>query len=90
VNGRMSVTCVRVQYAALARGAAADTLGLDALRKDLLTRATGDVLELGVGTGLNLPGYDMSRLASLTAVVGPARQYSPHHRHACWDKHGNP
>ena len=27
-----------------------------------------DVLELGVGTGLNLPGYDATRVASLTAV----------------------
>lgn len=47
---------------------AADTLGLDATRRDLLARASGDVLELGVGTGLNLPGYDTSKLASLTAV----------------------
>lgn len=47
---------------------ARDTLGLDALRRDLLGRASGEVLELGVGTGLNLPGYDMRRLESLTAV----------------------
>ena len=47
---------------------AADTLGLDATRRDLLARASGDVLELGVGTGLNLPGYDTAKLASLTAV----------------------
>lgn len=47
---------------------AADTLGLDAMRKSVLAKASGEVLELGVGTGLNLPGYDMSRVASLTAV----------------------
>lgn len=47
---------------------AADTLGLDALRKSALARASGEVLELGVGTGLNLPGYDLSKVASLTAV----------------------
>jgi hypothetical protein len=39
---------------------AADTLGLDATRRALLARARGDVLELGVGTGLNLPGYDLA------------------------------
>ena len=47
---------------------AADTLGLDATRRALLAKARGDVLELGVGTGLNLPGYDATRVASLTAV----------------------
>jgi methyltransferase OMS1 len=47
---------------------AADTLGLDATRRALLARARGDVLELGVGTGLNLPGYDAARVTSLTAV----------------------
>jgi ubiquinone/menaquinone biosynthesis C-methylase UbiE len=47
---------------------AADTLGLDATRRALLARARGDVLELGVGTGLNLPGYDAKRVTSLTAV----------------------
>ena len=47
---------------------AADTLGLDATRRALLAKARGDVLELGVGTGLNLPGYDATRVTSLTAV----------------------
>ena len=47
---------------------ATDVLGLDSLRRDLLARASGDVLELGVGTGLNLPGYDASKLSTLTAV----------------------
>lgn len=41
---------------------AGDTLGLDALRKGVLARASGEVLELGVGTGLNLPGYDLSKV----------------------------
>ena len=43
---------------------AADTLGLDATRRALLAKARGDVLELGVGTGLNLPGYDATRVTS--------------------------
>ena len=45
-----------------------DTLGLDATRSGILQIARGDVLELGVGTGLNLPGYDYSKIKSLTAV----------------------
>ena len=50
---------------------AAETLGLEKSRRDLTSRATGDVLELGVGTGLNLPGYDLragGAIRSLTAV----------------------
>ncbi|ACO66170.1 predicted protein, partial [Micromonas commoda] len=45
--------------------------GLEKSRRDLTSRATGDVLELGVGTGLNLPGYDLragGAIRSLTAV----------------------
>ena len=50
---------------------ASETLGLEKSRRDLLARASGDVLELGVGTGLNLPGYDIrpgGAVRSLTAV----------------------
>lgn len=50
---------------------ASETLGLEKSRRDLLARASGDVLELGVGTGLNLPGYDLrpgGAVRSLTAV----------------------
>ena len=50
---------------------ATETLGLEKSRRDLTSRATGDVLELGVGTGLNLPGYDLragGAIRSLTAV----------------------
>jgi ubiquinone/menaquinone biosynthesis C-methylase UbiE len=47
---------------------AGETLGLDKTRRDVLSKAKGTVLELGVGTGLNLSGYDYERVASLTAV----------------------
>lgn len=40
---------------------------LASIRRNLLTHATGRVLEIGIGSGLNLPAYP-SRLKSLTAV----------------------
>ena len=55
-------------YDALDGGAAASALGLDEARAALLQRASGDVLEIGVGTGLNLGLYDWSRIKSLTCV----------------------
>mmetsp|Transcript_36221 Transcript_36221/g.73961 ORF Transcript_36221/g.73961 Transcript_36221/m.73961 type:complete len:276 (-) Transcript_36221:352-1179(-) len=46
------------------------TLDFTALRKSLLSQASGSVLELGVGTGLNLPHYPDERriLTSYDAV----------------------
>eukprot|EP00887_Chlorella_sp_A99_P004799 scaffold4.g4799.t1 len=59
-------------YDALDDGPLARALGFLELRAALLRRARGDVLELGVGTGLNLPAYPWRtqppRLTSLTAV----------------------
>lgn len=44
-------------------------LDFDTLRKNLLSQAKGDVLELGVGTGLNLPHYpENEKITSYTAV----------------------
>ena len=37
-------------------------------RKRWIPRAHGEVLELGVGSGLNLPFYDASRVAKVTGV----------------------
>jgi ubiquinone/menaquinone biosynthesis C-methylase UbiE len=55
-------------YDALDGGGAARALGFPQLRAELLAKASGDVLEVGVGTGLNLPLYRRQQLASLTAV----------------------
>ncbi len=57
-------------YDELDGGAAAESLGFPALRQQLLAQARGDVLETAVGTGLNLPLYDLESgaLASLTAI----------------------
>ena len=43
----------------------AEHKGLRAMRKDLISQCTGDVLEIGAGTGLNVPHYD----AGLTSLV---------------------
>jgi ubiquinone/menaquinone biosynthesis C-methylase UbiE len=55
-------------YDRLDGGAAADALGFGDGRAALLARASGRVLELAVGTGLNLPLYDWSAVSELTAV----------------------
>ena len=55
-------------YDELDGGKAADVLGLDQARTTLFRQAYGSVLEIGVGTGLNLEKYDPSKLESLTLV----------------------
>ena len=55
-------------YDELDGGKAADVLGLDQARTTLFRQARGSVLEIGVGTGLNLEKYDPSMLESLTLV----------------------
>lgn len=53
-------------YDALDGGEAAASLGIDQLRAKAVGLCSGRVLEVGVGTGLNLPLYDASRCS----VVG--------------------
>ena len=55
-------------YDELDGGKAAEILGLDQARSALFGQARGSVLEIGVGTGLNLEKYDASKLESLTLV----------------------
>ncbi|CDF38020.1 unnamed protein product [Chondrus crispus] len=46
----------------------AGVLGFNALRRQLLDRAKGNVLELGVGTGVNLPLYNFQQVCSVTGL----------------------
>jgi methyltransferase OMS1, mitochondrial len=55
-------------YNQLDGGAASDMLGLVQARHALLSKASGRVLEIGVGTGLNLEHYHASLLTSLTLL----------------------
>lgn len=55
-------------YNQLDGGFAADLLGIPAARRAIVSQAQGSVLEIGVGTGLNLPYYDPTRVTSLTCV----------------------
>lgn len=56
------------RYNELDGGVVADTLGIDSLRAAAISRCQGQVLEVGVGTGLNLALYDRSRCSSVTGV----------------------
>lgn len=55
-------------YDNLDGGAIASSLGIDDARRSLLRMARGDVLEIGVGTGLNLASYRFDEIKSLTLV----------------------
>lgn len=43
-------------------------LGLQAIRKELISKARGRVLEIGSGTGLNFPYYDPEQVTNLVAL----------------------
>ena len=55
-------------YNDLDGGSAASMLGINEARNRLLGQAKGHVLELAVGTGLNLDSYNPQQLSSLTLV----------------------
>ncbi|KAK9823816.1 hypothetical protein WJX72_005707 [[Myrmecia] bisecta] len=55
-------------YDRLDSGASAEALGIPDLRQELLAVAYGQVLEVAVGTGLNLPLYDQRRVTSLIGI----------------------
>lgn len=55
-------------YNDLDGGKAADVLGFSGLRKRLANKAAGNVLEVAVGTGLNLPLYKDSQIKAYTGI----------------------
>jgi hypothetical protein len=56
------------RYDQLDGGDASAVLGITEARSKLMRRARGNVLEIGAGTGLNLPYYDVKQITSLTLV----------------------
>jgi len=55
-------------YDDLDGGKASTLLGIDQARASLFSKASGKVLEIGAGTGLNLNKYNPSKLTSLTLL----------------------
>ena len=55
-------------YDVLDGGVASSKLGIDEARMLMVSKAKGDVLEIGVGTGLNLDRYRQEQLGSLTIL----------------------
>lgn len=55
-------------YDALDAGQAASVLGIDEARATLFAKASGKVLEIGAGTGLNLYRYNPTQVTSLTLL----------------------
>lgn len=55
-------------YDALDGGPLADGLGLARMRAEAAALCRGSILEVGVGTGLNLPFYDAQRCDKVTGV----------------------
>jgi methyltransferase OMS1 len=55
-------------YDDLDGGKASTLLGIDQARASLFSKASGRVLEIGAGTGLNLSKYDPSKLKSLVLL----------------------
>jgi methyltransferase OMS1, mitochondrial len=56
------------KYDLLDGGEISIRLGLDEARSQLFHKAKGNVLEIGVGTGLNFAKYDANQIKSLTVV----------------------
>ena len=56
-------------YDELDGGSVASALGIDAARSSLLSRASGHVLEVGVGTGLNANRYNFGGEGGVTALT---------------------
>merc|ERR1711924_412662 len=55
-------------YNELDAGPLAEALGLPGLRRALIARAQGATLEVAVGTGLNLPLYDRTKVTDFEGV----------------------
>ena len=67
-EAQQSYDTYATSYDEINGGIASELLGIDAARKLLIQQARGKVLEVGVGTGLNLKYYDSEQIKSLDLV----------------------
>jgi predicted TPR repeat methyltransferase len=56
------------KYDQLDGGTLAEGLGLEQLRRSMTATAAGRVLEIAVGTGLNLPNYNRAKITKLDCI----------------------
>jgi hypothetical protein len=59
---------VAAKYDQLDGGSLAAGLGLEQLRRSMTASAAGHVLEIAVGTGLNLPNYNRAKITKLDCI----------------------
>lgn len=56
------------QYDIIDGGVSTSVLGIDEMRKDAAVFAKGDVVEVGIGTGLQSKYYDWNAISSYTGI----------------------
>eukprot|EP00961_Rhodomonas_salina_P216396 2923024-Rhodomonas_salina.1 len=66
-------------YEKLDGGPLANALGISNARAEMLSRARGNVLEVGVGTGLNLPGYRYPLVSASSSSASLSSSPLPDH-----------
>ncbi|DBA67820.1 TPA: hypothetical protein ACH3X2_014170 [Trebouxia sp. C0005] len=60
--------CLAAQYDQLDAGAAAEAFGIPQLRQTLISAAYGNVLEVAIGTGINLRLYNRQQVQKLVGL----------------------
>ncbi len=68
VEAQQKYDTYATSYDQIDGGVASELLGIDTARKFLIQKARGKVLEVGVGTGLNLQYYNSDQVTSLDVV----------------------
>ena len=75
-NARMCLNCFQRRVSPWMLDTVCGLPMVQRMRDKLVPRAHGHVLEIGIGTGLNIPHYDPTRVTRITAV-DPALELQP-------------